>query len=227
VKRSPAALFRCEDWIALAAIAAAVLIAPADAGAQAPKSRPPTQSNAQASNSVQAPNNALQGFTANRGKPIKIAASQLEVRDKEKMATFAGDVQVVQGDTNLRTKVLVVYYDDDGANKGAPAAQPGAGGGQQIRRMEARGNVIVTQKDQTATGDNADYDMRSDTVTLTGNVVVTQGQNVLRGQKLVVNTTTGVSRMEMPSGGRVEGLFQSSNPNGGGPGASPRPARTN
>jgi lipopolysaccharide export system protein LptA len=168
----------------------------------------------------------LQGFQSNRGKPIKIAATQLEVRDKEKIATFSGDVHVVQGDTDLRCKVLVIYYEDDPGNAGAPAAQAGAGSGQQIRRMEARNNVIVTQKDQTATGDNGDYDMRADTVTLTGNVVVTQGQNVLRGQKLVVNTTTGASRMETPSGGRVEGLFQSSVPKGENQGALPRP-RTN
>jgi lipopolysaccharide export system protein LptA len=228
VKRSPAA-FRRDAVIVAAMVALAVAIAGTDAGAQAPKNRPKGPSNAQASTTtiVPAPNNALQGFSANRGKPIKIAANQLEVRDKEKIATFSGDVHVIQGDTDLRCKVLVVYYEDDVPNAGAPAAQAAPGGQQQIRRMEAKGSVIVTQKDQTATGDNADYDVRLDTVTLTGNVVVTQGQNVLRGQKLVANTTTGVSRMEMPSGGRVEGLFQSSTHKGEGQGALPRPARPN
>ena len=48
------------------------------------------------------------------------------------------------------------------------------------------------------------FDMKLNTVTLNGNVVVTRGQDVLRGQKLVVDLTSGVSRME---GGRVEGLF--------------------
>ena len=54
--------------------------------------------------------------------------------------------------------------------------------------------------------------MRTNTVTLTGNVVVTQGQDVLRGQRLVVDLTSGVSRMES-GGGRVEGLFQSNRRN--------------
>jgi lipopolysaccharide export system protein LptA len=48
--------------------------------------------------------------------------------------------------------------------------------------------------------------MRENTVTLTGNVVVTRGADILRGQRLVVDLTTGVSKMDQ---GRVEGLFQS------------------
>ena len=44
---------------------------------------------------------------------------------------------------------------------------------------------------------------------LTGNVVVTRGQDVLRSQRLVVDLTSGVSRMDQ---GRVEGLFQARNP---------------
>jgi lipopolysaccharide export system protein LptA len=80
--------------------------------------------------------------------------------------------------------------------------------------MEARGHVVVVQNDQVATGDHGDFDMRSNTVTLTGHVVVAKGENVLRGSKLVVNLTSGVSRMESGSG-RVEGVFKSSTgPNG-------------
>jgi lipopolysaccharide export system protein LptA len=47
--------------------------------------------------------------------------------------------------------------------------------------------------------------MRENTVTLNGNVVVTRGQDVLRGQRLVVDLNSGVSKMDQ---GRVEGLFQ-------------------
>jgi len=64
----------------------------------------------------------------------------------------------------------------------------------------------VTQKDQNATGDAATFNMRENTVTLVGNVVVTRGADVLRGQRLVVDLTSGVSKMDQ---GRVEGLFQS------------------
>src|SRR5215813_7468701 len=154
----------------------------------------------------QGPSNPLQGFSTNRDKPVNIKAASLEVRDKEKFATFSGDVHVVQGDTDMRCKTLVVYYEDSSKDSkdAVKTAQPGPAGSNQIRRMEARGNVVVTQKDQIATGDRGDFDMRTNTVVLSGKVVVTKGQDVMRGERLVVNLTDGVSRME---GGRVEGII--------------------
>jgi lipopolysaccharide export system protein LptA len=155
------------------------------------------------------PTNALQGFSTNRDKPVRIQAASLEVRDKDKIATFKGDVHVVQGEMDLRCKTLVVFYEGDASKPSVPAAQPGPEGQQQIRRMEAKGSVVVTQKDQVATGDNGDFDVRSNTVTLTGNVVVTRGQDVLRGTRLVVDLTSGVSNMESGKGkdGRVDMLI--------------------
>lgn len=153
--------------------------------------------------------NALQGFSQNRDKPVQIEATTLEVRDKDKIATFSGDVRVTQGDTTMRCKSLVVFYDQESNPGNMKTSQPGPGGQQQIRRLEARGGVVVTQKDQTATGDTANFDMRTNAVTLTGSVLVTQGQNVLRGERLVVDLTSGISRVESGKAGqgRVQGLF--------------------
>jgi lipopolysaccharide export system protein LptA len=148
--------------------------------------------------------NALQGFSQNKDQPVHIEAATLEVRDKDKRATFSGNVVVKQGDTTLRSKTLDVYYDQEETKGGMKAAQPGPGGKQSIRRLEAKGGVVVTQKDQTATGQTGIFDMKSNTITMTGGVVITQGQNVLRGQQLVVDVATGHAKVE---GGRVEGLF--------------------
>jgi len=170
------------------------------------------------------PPNALQGFSQNRDQPVHIEAATLEVRDKDKVATFSGDVHVTQGDTNLRCKTLVVFYEQDAAGAGKSqtlkAASPGPGGEQRIKRLEARGGVIVTQKEQTATGETGVFDMKTNTVRLSGKVVMTQGKNVLRGDRLVVDLTSGVSRVESGQNGqgRVEGLFQ---PGASGPGLGP------
>lgn len=157
------------------------------------------------------PPNALQGFSKNRDLPVKIDAGSLEVRDKSKIATFSGNVQVVQGDTTLRSRSLQVFYDQetDGTPNAMTAAKPGPAGQGKIRRLVASGNVIVTQKDQTATGDSGIFDMAANTVTLSGNVVVAQGQSVLRGDRLTVNLETGVSHVESGKGGsgRVTGVF--------------------
>ena len=174
--------------------------------------------------------NALQGFQQNRGQPVKIEAARLEVRDKDKVATFTGNVKVVQGDTTMQCKVLVVFYEkkDDaqsgpaGSQPGAPmpAAAPGPAGSSQISRLEAKGNVVVTQKDQTATGDTGLFDMKSNTVTMTGKVLVSQGQNVLRGEKLVVDLTTGVSRVDA-GGGLVKMLLNQGAPQPNAPPGAP------
>ena len=176
--------------------------------------------------------NAMQGFSQNRDQPIQIEAGSLEMRDKKKEATFSGNVKVVQGDTTMTSKSLVVFYDSTPAPapsanakgaKSAPiqSATPGPGGSSSIRRLEARGSVVVTQKDQVVTGETAVFDTKTNLITMLGGIVLTQGKNVLRGDRLMVDMTTGVSRVESESG-RVQGLFQSSGQGGLlTPGASP------
>ena len=189
-----------------AAALALVLIASGDALAQGAMSGVP---------------NAMQGFSQNREQPIQIEAATLEMRDKKKEATFAGNVKVVQGDTTMTSKVLVVFYESASAapatpspanSKAAakaapiPSAAPGPGGASSIRRLEAKGNVVVTQKDQVVTGDTAVFDTKTNLITMQGGVVLTQCKNVLRGDRLMVDMTTGVSRVESDSG-KVQGLF--------------------
>ncbi len=53
--------------------------------------------------------------------------------------------------------------------------------------------------------------MRANTVTMSGNVVISQGQNVVKGDTLTVDMTTGVSRISCGKAQekcRVQGLFQ-------------------
>jgi lipopolysaccharide export system protein LptA len=141
----------------------------------------------------------------NNGQPVHIEAMTLEIRDKDKIATFSGNVRVVQGDTTMRCRTLVVFYGPEegaGATKAAAPtptesqASPGMPQGGNFRRAEARGDVTVVSKDQNASGDLGVYDMKTKTVTLTGNVLVSQGKNVVRGERVVVNTETGDARME-------------------------------
>ena len=178
--------------------------------------------------------NAMQGFSQNRDQPIQIEAASLEMRDKKKEATFSGHVKVVQGDTTMTSKTLVVFYDSSPAAaapppanaKSAPmqSATPGPGGSSSIKRLEAKGNVVVTQKDQVVTGETAIFDTKANLITMLGGVVLTQCKNVLRGDRLLVDMTTGVSRVES-DGGKVQGLFNQSSGQGCGSASSgPAPA---
>ncbi|QQN64346.1 LPS ABC transporter substrate-binding protein LptA [Bradyrhizobium diazoefficiens] len=179
---------------------------------------------ARAQGSMQGVPNAMQGFSQNRDQPIQIEAASLEMRDKKKEATFSGNVKVVQGDTTMTSKTLVVFYESNSDKQAAPqaapakgakaapmqSATPGPGGASSIKRLEAHGNVVVTQKDQVVTGETAVFDTKTNLITMLGGsgaqVVLTQCQNVLRGDRLMVDMTTGVSRVESDSG-KVQGLF--------------------
>ncbi|WP_324419279.1 LptA/OstA family protein [Bradyrhizobium sp.] len=179
--------------------------------------------------------NALQGFSQNRDQPIQIEAASLEMRDKKKEATFSGNVKVVQGDTTMTSKSLVVFYDSGAAPaspqpaapKGAKSATmqsatPGPGGSSSIKRLEARGSVVVTQKDQVVTGETAIFDPRANLITMAGGVVLTQCKNVLKGDRLKVDMTTGVSRVESDSG-KVQGMFIQGENCGSGSGGAKQP----
>ncbi|WP_426421726.1 LptA/OstA family protein [Bradyrhizobium genosp. A] len=179
-----------------------------------------------AQSTMQGVPNAMQGFSQNRDQPIQIEAASLEMRDKKKEATFAGNVKVVQGDTTMTSKTLVVFYESSSDKAAAPQAEPakgakatkaapmqsatpGPGGASSIKRLEARGNVVVTQKDQVVTGETAVFDTKTNLITMlggSGRVVLTQCQNVLRGDRLMVDMTTGVSRVEADDG-KVQGVF--------------------
>ena len=96
----------------------------------------------------------------------------------------------------------------DAQGGGAAAAGENA----QITKIEAKGEVVITSdKDQTTTSDWAIYDLPAQQVTVGGNVVLTQGENVLKGDRLVIDLTTGESRFENSgndaAGGRIRALF--------------------
>jgi lipopolysaccharide export system protein LptA len=179
--------------------------------------------------------NTFGGFSKNSNEPIDIESDVLVVHDAQKYATFKGNVKAVQGTTTLRSRELDVHYVGSGSDSlakgpdttgstpaptsatGAADAKPGgvglgANNGTQISKIEARGEVVITSdQDQTTTSDWALYDVPAQLVTVGGNVVLMQGKNVLKGDRLVIDLKTGESRFEnrgnTAAGGRIRALF--------------------
>jgi len=157
---------------------------------------------------------AFGGFSTTSDDPILVEADRLEVRDEEKIAIYSGNVKVRQAETVMETAKLIVHYtgnseDDAAASSAEPAGGEAGSGlaggpGSSITLIEAEGGVMVNTEDKTATGDRAVFDMETEIVTLYGNVVLTQGDNVLRGEKLVVNLKTKKADMQ---GGRVQTII--------------------
>jgi lipopolysaccharide export system protein LptA len=161
---------------------------------------------------------AFKGFGSNGKDPIQIDADSLEVLDKDQNAVFTGNVHVLQKDTVLKTLRLKVFYEGKAAAAlGGATAKPAAGtvkpaagaDQQQIRRLEAEGKVLINQKDQTVVGDRAWFDMASQTAQVLGHVVLTQGTNVGRGDRLSIDLKTGQYKLD---GGRVQLILDSKQP---------------
>lgn len=137
------------------------------------------------------------GFQHDASQPIEVAADNLEVRNAENKAIFTGDVDVRQGVVRMQAQYLEVTYRPGGG--GAGAAQPGGGA---IDRLRASGSVIMTNGEESARADRADYDVAQGTIRLSGDVLLLQGaSNAVRGDELTIDLATG--RAIMGGGGRV------------------------
>jgi lipopolysaccharide export system protein LptA len=144
--------------------------------------------------------NGLAGH--NSRQPIEITSDTLTVEQPKQLATFAGNVDAVQGQMKLRADRLLVHYAQNGTAGGAAPEN------NSIRMIEAFGKVVITSPAESAQGNEGVYDVEGGTMQLTGDVVLTRGENVIRGNRLDMNLETGLSTV---SGGRkserVRALF--------------------
>ncbi len=141
-------------------------------------------------------NAQAQPATAHDAKlPIEITADSLEVKQKEQLAVFRGNVDAIQGGMRLTASEIWVRY--------RPESKGEAQG--TISLINASGQVRFSTPSETAQGDSGVYDVDGQVITLTGSVVLTRGGSVIRGEKLVLDLATGQSKIE--STGRVRGLF--------------------
>ena len=143
------------------------------------------------------------GFSHSSNAPINIEADQLVVNDLKKSAVFSGDVKAVQEGFVLRSRVLEVYY------SGSPQAGGGGASGK-VRRLIAKGKVFINTKDkQSATSEWANFDVLKQIITLGDTVVLTQGENIIRGGQLRIDLKTRQSRfVNKPKKGRQKGRVQ-------------------
>lgn len=129
------------------------------------------------------------------GGPVQIEADSVDIRPQDNLILLTGNAVVIQDGAALRSNTLRVVYD----------GQPGAAGSQ-VDRVLADTEVFYVTQTERVRGDSALYDARANQITIRGRVIVTQGQSVLEGSELVVNTVTRASRMRGVDG-RVRAVF--------------------
>ena len=123
------------------------------------------------------------------GQPIMWGAD--EVSRTPELLSLRGRAELTQGDNRIRADRV-----------------EGTISGGDLSRVEASGNVYFVTPEQTIRGDRAVYTPANDTIVLTGDVILTQGQNVMTGGRLTYNTRTEAAEMDGGGqNGRVQGVF--------------------
>jgi len=133
----------------------------------------------------------------NSKAPVDITADQLELANSQCSAVYRGGAEALQETSRLRADQLKIIYAP------APAGAGKNGCSSNLLRMEAVGSVFYVTPDQRVRGDRAVYDAKAQTLTVTGSVAASRGQEVMKGERLVVNTLSGDARME--GGGQRSG----------------------
>lgn len=133
---------------------------------------------------------AFDGLKADRDAPVEVTSEALNVDQQTGTAVFNGDVLVIQGGMRMKAQTITVNYDQSDRSR--------------ITTMHATGGVTLVSPQEAAEGNTAVYDLVTGQITMTGDVVVTQGTSVMSGQKLTVNLTNGTGQMD----GRVRTILQ-------------------
>jgi lipopolysaccharide export system protein LptA len=139
------------------------------------------------------------GFDSNA--PVNYAADRIELQDRQNRVVLSGNVDIRQGDLNLRAARTTVAYTNSGSLR--------------IQRIDATGGVSVQRGGETARGDVAIYDFNRRVITMAGNVALRRGSDTLNGGRLVIDLASGVTSVDGRAGGSSSALGTGGSGGGG------------
>lgn len=120
---------------------------------------------------------------------ITAHADRINGNFKARGATLEGHVVIHDGAVTIGAPVVHVHFSDD-----------------KVDRVTAEQAVVIDTPSGAATAAGGVYDVETKTVILSGNVVLTEKDNVIRGHTLRYDTVTGVATMQGKKGSRVQAL---------------------
>lgn len=134
-------------------------------------------------------NLTLGGLDADPSAPVEVTADSLSVDQNSGTAVFQGNVVIGQGEMRINAATVEVVYDEATGD---------------IARLQASGGVTFVTATEAAESQSADYDLQAGTLTMVGDVLLTQGASALMADRMVVNLEDGTAQMT----GRVRTVFQ-------------------
>lgn len=124
---------------------------------------------------------------------VKITArDSLEYWEDRQLAVARGGAIVTSGERRLKADIITAHIDNQA--------------GQDIKRIDAFGNVVISTLNVIARGAEGVYNPGTSIATLCGGVKITRGENQLNGECAEVNLKSGKSRL-IGGRSRVKGLL--------------------
>lgn len=131
----------------------------------------------------------LGGISADPTASVEVSADNLSVDQDTGIAVFTGNVVIGQGDLRLSAaSVRVVYSDATG----------------EIAQLKAAGGVTFITDTEAAEAADADYNLTTGQLILSGDVLLTQGASAISADKMTVDLASGNAQMS----GQVRTVFQ-------------------
>ena len=141
-------------------------------------------------------------FQRGEGKPTHITADRLEAYKAQEMATFSGNVVATHDDWVVTSDSLTFYFEKAKETSDRVGSKQ-IEGGAEISRIEARGNVRITQGERIVTGEKAIFYREEQKAIVTGDPVLREGDNVIEGDKVIVFLEEKRGMVESAKGKRV------------------------
>ena len=129
--------------------------------------------------------------TINQGnEKIKISSPEgAQIDQIQKTLTTLGKTVIYHQENVLRSNKMIAYYTSNKNNK--------------IEKVVAVGDVSIDNKKQKMTGDKGIYYPSTKKIFMEGNVILSQGNSSVKGDKATLDLTTGKS--DLNASGRIKG----------------------
>ncbi len=138
-----------------------------------------------------APLPALSQLASQSDEPIDITGDTAEFQ--EELAIWTGNVRVLQGEAILTTDRLEADINKEG----------------DFDKIRAIGSVRYSNGNEAITGERALFDNVARTITITEDVIVIQGKQVISAGAVVYWIDTGKVKFLPEAGKRIRGIFYS------------------
>ena len=128
-------------------------------------------------------------LSSSSDEPIDITSETAEFQDQ--VAVWTGNVRVVQAEAILTAERIEANLSEEG----------------EFKSLTAIGSVRYSNGQEAITGARADYDEKTRAITISDDVIVTQGKQVMSAGAVVYWIDTGKVKFIPEAGKRIRGIF--------------------